>query len=104
MNTYLKRQTAKTRAESHIRQAKDQYSLASRLRELISQQWGDNGLPRRFPVSGGTCDHWPRGDSNAVLAAVREGDALCSESLRIWQKEGGMRVHTWRRMRDSILD
>jgi hypothetical protein len=104
MNKYLLKNTAVQRAEAKLREASSFYSLASRLRELISAQSGNCGGVNPYPISGGICKHWDRGDVEAVIAAVHSGQDCTSEALRIWTKEGGMRLHTFRRVRDRELN
>jgi hypothetical protein len=104
MNKYLLKHTAVQRAEAKLREASSFYSLASRLRELISAQSGNCGGVNPYPISGGICKHWDREDVEAVIAAVHSAQNCTSEALRIWTKEGGMRLHTFLRVRDRLLN
>lgn len=91
------------RAITELQAAKRHYMVASRMRELLSEQWGDNGSPNRYPVSGGICEQWPREQANEVVEYVHKAQACTDEALRIWTKEGGMRTHTFRKAREIHL-
>ena len=104
MNKYLLKHTAVQRAEAKLEEASSYYKLASRLRELISAQSGNCGGINPYPVSAGICNHWERGDKDSVVGAVHSAQDCTSEALRIWTKEGGMRLHTFLRVRDRLLN
>ena len=74
--------------------------LAKELRELASQNYGDNGFPNRFPVSGGICKHWPAGTKAEIVNARRKGDRHLNGSLESWKRAGKRHV-TWLKVKDG---
>lgn len=68
---------------------------ASKLRELISQQSGDNGFPNRYPVSGGICEHWKPFQKDAVIYCVEQQNRCTDAALKA-HLASGRRPHTFR--------
>ena len=98
----IARIAAKRKSLALLRFAKELGTTASVLRGLAGGQYGDKGLPNRYPVSGGLCNHWPEAVKMEITKVCREWSASLDESLRVW-KMAGCRLATWKAEKESIL-
>jgi hypothetical protein len=73
-------------------------TMARLTRELAIATYGSAGPgPNDTPVSGGTCDHWPRQDQDLVVAYERAAGAWADIALA-WHCYAGKHAQTFRRL------
>jgi hypothetical protein len=90
-------------ATSEIRAYIQLTSYVQTLREIASYHHGNNGGLNPYPISGGTCEHWPRETRDAVITAKRTAEKHLEQSLVAW-KASGKHKTTWVRMKDSLIN
>lgn len=73
---------------------------ASRRRNKAAEKFGKKKGLNPFPMSGGTCEHWPRETKDHVLAAVHNHQDW-EQLAHTYHKTAGKRVSTIRPLIDA---
>ena len=95
-SSYIQRQLEQSLADQKMLCSVMTGKLESKVREQLAKQFGDNGFPNRFPISGGICDHWNCKLADELISIVHLKQDLADESLEHW-KRAGRRANTWRK-------
>jgi hypothetical protein len=70
--------------------ARECRDLASTARGYATENYGDNGPVNPYPVSGGTCNHWPDGTALHILR-LEQTACQWGDLARAWHAYAGKR-------------